>query len=68
MHILDWKSLLPSEQRTALQRPAQRDAQGISAAARVIIDEVRKNGDAALKELTHKFDGVRLGELAVSAQ
>ena len=68
MHILDWKSLSPSEQRTALQRPAQRDAQGISAAARVIIDEVRKNGDAALKELTHKFDGVRLGELAVSAQ
>jgi histidinol dehydrogenase len=68
MRILYWTSLSATEQRAALQRPAQRDAKGIAAAAQRIIDAVRQNGDAALKELTERYDGVRLDELAVSPQ
>ena len=51
-----------------LQRPAQRDAEAITAAARAIIDAVRLHGDAALKDLTERYDGVRLTDLAVSNQ
>ena len=50
----------------ALQRPAARDAKATAAAAQRIIDAVRQDGDAALRDLTERFDGVRLGELAVS--
>jgi histidinol dehydrogenase len=68
MRILDWNSLNPRERREALQRPAQADAAGTAAAARAIIEEVRRGGDAALIELTQRFDGVRVEEFAVSAQ
>ena len=56
------------ERREALARPAQRDASATAAAAQAIIDAVRQNGDAALLELTERYDGVRLHELAVSEQ
>jgi histidinol dehydrogenase len=66
MRILDWTSLSAAERHSALQRPAQRDATGVAAVARDIIDNVRQNGDAALLELTERFDGARLHELQVS--
>jgi histidinol dehydrogenase len=68
MRILDWKSLSPPEQAAALQRPAQRDSGATAAAARHIIDEVRLRGDAALTDLTERYDGVRLTDLAVSSR
>jgi histidinol dehydrogenase len=67
MRILDWHTLTAAEQSAALQRPAQRDARGTAAAAQTIIDAVRRDGDAALAELTAKFDGARVSQLAVSA-
>jgi histidinol dehydrogenase len=66
MRILDWNSLSPPERAAALQRPAQRDAAAAGAVARQIIDAVRARGDAALAELTERYDGVRLTDLAVS--
>jgi len=66
MRILDWKSLSAAAQCTALQRPTQRDAAGTAAAAQAIIDEVRRRGDAALDELTQRFDGVRVTDLEVT--
>jgi histidinol dehydrogenase len=66
MRILEWKSLSTPEREAALQRPAQRDPQGIAAATRAIIDAVRQGGDAALRDLTERYDGVRLDALAVS--
>jgi histidinol dehydrogenase len=58
--------LSAAERRAALQRPAQRDAKGVAAAAQSIIDAVRRNGDVALRELTERFDGASLSELRVS--
>ncbi len=68
MRVLDWKSLAVAQRLDALRRPAQRDAERVTIATRQIIDEVRRNGDAALVEFTQSFDGVRLEELAVSAR
>jgi histidinol dehydrogenase len=68
MRILDWSSLSQPEQDAALQRPAQRDAKATAAAAQHIIDAVRMGGDAALVELTQRYDGVVLKELAVSEE
>ena len=50
MRILDWTSLSAAGRFTALQRPAQRDVAGTVAAAQAIIDQVRRDGDAALLE------------------
>jgi histidinol dehydrogenase len=68
MRILDWKSLSESDRHAALRRPAQRDAERVASAAREIIDAVRRDGDAALIELTQRFDGVRVDHLAVTTQ
>lgn len=67
MRILDWHTLSPDERRAALQRPAQRDAPGTAAGARRIIDAVRRDGEAGLRELTLQYDGVRIDSLEVSA-
>ncbi|HEX3950865.1 MAG TPA: histidinol dehydrogenase [Steroidobacteraceae bacterium] len=66
MKILDWNSLSPAERREALRRPAQADAGRITAAARRIIDRVRREGDAALLALTEQYDGARIESLRVA--
>ena len=66
MRILDWNSLSSAEQRAALRRPALEDTERVSAAARSIVERVRREGDAALHALTEQFDGVRLEALAVT--
>jgi len=68
MRILDWKSLSAPARIDALRRPAQRDAASIAAAAQQIIDAVRREGDAALRALTEKFDGVKSSSLRVTPQ
>ena len=68
MRILDWNSSSIAEQCEALRRPALRDAAVVSAAARDIIERVRREGDAALLALTQQFDGVRIEALAVTKQ
>ncbi len=64
---LDWDALGPAERRAALQRPAVSAAPEISARVAALIDEVRRDGDAALRRLTAAFDGVQLDRLQVSA-
>ncbi len=66
MRILHWDSLSAAERRDALERPAQRDAARVAAEARDIIAAVRANGDAALHELTRRFDGAAAQELRVA--
>jgi histidinol dehydrogenase len=68
MRILDWNSSSKAQQSAALQRPAFKDAARVNAAARDIIERVRREGDAALFALTQEFDGVRLKALAVTEE
>lgn len=68
MRILHWKSLSKAERHRALERPAQRDAARVATDAAAIIDKVRREGDAALRELTRRFDGAELESLEVSPE
>lgn len=55
----DWKDLL--------KRP-EMELSSLYEAVQKIVDEVIRNGDDALRDLTHKFDGIRLDELKVSKE
>jgi histidinol dehydrogenase len=68
MRILDWNRLSSAQRREALQRPAAEENGRITAAARDIIERVRREGDAGLLALTEQFDGVRLEALQVTRQ
>ncbi len=64
--ILDWPSLAPAERAAVLRRPAQEAQPQTLASVREIVQRVRSEGDAALRDLTRRFDGAAFG--AVSAQ
>ncbi len=51
----------------ALKRPVF-DLDEIQARVKPILDEVRSNGDEALKTFTKKFDGIALTDIAVSKE
>ena len=66
MQPLLWKKLPPAARTAALRRPAQAALPAVAAAVRAIIAAVRRDGDAALRRLTKKFDGVALRALRVT--
>lgn len=66
MKRIAWESLDARERTQALRRPAQQASAGTSAAVAALIDEVRARGDAAVRDLTERFDRVLLEGLAVS--
>jgi histidinol dehydrogenase len=66
MRILDWEKLGASERRAALARPQLASSAEAARLVREILDAVRREGDAALRALTRRFDGVELESLAVS--
>jgi histidinol dehydrogenase len=63
--ILHWSALSPAERIAALRRPAQHDTREMQRAVQATIDAVRARGDAALRELTQRFDHVTLDDFAV---
>jgi histidinol dehydrogenase len=66
LEILDWSALSEARRSAVLCRPAQRDAVGLLDRARVIVDDVRARGDAALREYTSKFDHASLEDFRVA--
>jgi histidinol dehydrogenase len=62
---LDARAGAPGEVAGVLRRPDGFLSEGIRTAARRIVEEVRHRGDAALREYTERFDGVRLREILV---
>jgi histidinol dehydrogenase len=68
MRTLHWLGLNAAEQRDALRRPTQRDAESVARDARDLIAQVRHEGDAALLSLTQKFDGASLTQLQVTEE
>jgi histidinol dehydrogenase len=61
-----WSALSTAEQSAVLRRPAQDNAAELLQKVQTIIDEVRTGGDAALREMTQRFDGATLTQLQVS--
>ncbi len=66
MRILYWQQLDPAQRRAALARPAFEARADVAADVSRLIATVRAEGDAALRALTQRFDGVHLDSLAVS--
>ncbi|MGF1755756.1 histidinol dehydrogenase, partial [Vibrio makurazakiensis] len=66
MRTVVWQSLSESQQDSVLERPAISEGANITAAVNEVIGKVRKDGDAALFELTEKFDRVKPDSIRVS--
>jgi histidinol dehydrogenase len=68
MQILHWQALSAVARQQALARPAQQHADAVQAQVRAIVADVRQRGDAALLELTQRFDKVSLASVQVSEE
>ncbi|MBD1557891.1 histidinol dehydrogenase [Vibrio sp. S9_S30] len=68
MRTVVWQSLSEEQQDAVLERPAITAGANITAAVSDVIKKVRTDGDAALIELTEKFDGVTPASVRVSKQ
>ena len=68
MKRLNWSALDEDARRDALARPAQSRAGTLRDGVARIIGEVRERGDAALFELTARYDGCSLDALAVQPE
>ncbi len=61
-----WANLTPAEQEGVLARPLLGHELALQEGTRSLLARVRLEGDAALRALTAKFDGVEIHELRVS--
>jgi len=68
MRTIVWQSLSESQQDSILERPAITEGANITAAVAEVINKVRNEGDAALVELTEKFDKCQPDSIRVSQQ
>lgn len=68
MNRLDWNELDAVARDVALTRPVQAVAATTREAVAALLDDVRARGDAALREITQRFDGVALDRLEVTAE
>ncbi|EKF9782648.1 TPA: histidinol dehydrogenase [Vibrio cholerae] len=68
MRTVVWQSLSEAQQESILERPAITEGANITAAVAQVIAKVSSEGDAALFELTEKFDRVKPASLRVSRE
>lgn len=61
-----WAEQSVENQRALLERPAVAANKDITETVRGILDQVRNNGDVALRELTARLDGAELDEFRVT--
>lgn len=66
MNRMDWNTLNDAERATTLARPAQSRADALRQGVAQIVAEVRAHGDAALRELSARYDHCTLDTLEVS--
>jgi histidinol dehydrogenase len=61
-----WSQATPGQRVDALARPASSGSDELLASVRRILDQVRADGDTALRALTRRFDRCELEQFAVS--
>ncbi|WP_282296267.1 histidinol dehydrogenase [Stenotrophomonas sp. PS02289] len=66
MNLLQWNQLDTDAQADALQRPAQAVAARTRESVAALIAAVREDGDAALREISLRFDGIAPESFEVS--
>ena len=57
MRVIDWQKATVSERKEALARPQHSDDAALTEKVAAILQQVKAQGDTALRELTAKFDG-----------
>lgn len=62
---VSWSALDAPARRSLLRRPHTEGRSELEAAVRALIERVRVEGDAAILDLTERFDGVRLSSIEV---
>ncbi|MFY2764593.1 histidinol dehydrogenase [Arenimonas sp. MALMAid1274] len=65
MKRIVWNELDPAQRRACLARPGADGQAEIEAAVRRVFEQVRADGDTALRALTRRFDGVELAGFRV---
>ena len=68
MKRIDWNALDEVARREVLRRPAQIAARSTRDLVAALLADVRDRGDAALREITLRFDAVELESFEASAQ
>lgn len=68
LRTVNWLELDTTERRALLQRPAVANDRVVQEEVRKIVRRVRSGGDAALRTLAKRFDGLTLTELAVAPE
>ncbi len=68
MKVVVWNDLDPRTRLELVRRPSAEGQDDIDTSVRRILDEVRRGGDAALRALTSRFDGVAMGPFEVSRE
>ena len=66
MNIVDWTVLDETARAVLLRRPAQGTGEGLRVAVAELVARVRAEGDAALRDLTRRFDRCDLEAFAVA--
>jgi histidinol dehydrogenase len=66
MHRIDWSALDERGRKAALSRPQFASREEVTRSAVDVIQGVRREGDAALRAYTERFDAVSLRDFAVS--
>ena len=66
--LIDWNSCSPEQQRELLMRPAISASESISRTVAEILENVKNNGDWALREYSAKFDKTEVGALRVTEE
>ncbi len=66
--LIDWNSCSPEQQRELLMRPAISASENISRTVAEILENVKNNGDWALREYSAKFDKTEVGALRVTEE
>ena len=65
MKRLRWKELDAAARRDALARPGAAVEAELELAVARVIEQVRADGDGAIRALTRRFDGVEVGDARV---
>lgn len=68
MRRLKWSALDQAERGDALRRPAQQAGEEVSRTVAALLAEVRAGGDAALRAVTERLDGIALERFEVSEE
>jgi histidinol dehydrogenase len=68
MNVIEWSRLDEAARADALRRPAQKRQVETAAEVARLIEQVRADGDATLRALTRRFDGIELDAIEVAEE